>query len=220
MKKIIILICLVLTFSSCEIQYDGETRIVVEGQLIDKDGNSLSNKKIEINALGDGYIATDLISYTNTDQNGKFSLAFPSPKTDNLLMISINENEKNELQYKQIIALKKNFKNYKLNLNQVILYQETAITQLQLILKNTTTSKQLTDIKIEGLQANYYTDLNPIIATGNYTPPPQTVFDVLKNQNITLSYTVIDYSGSTAVITKYNENITINTEKVTHIITY
>ncbi|TDP03427.1 hypothetical protein [Flavobacterium sp. 245] len=220
MKKILLLFFTLLLCYSCEIQYDGETRIVVQGQLIDKNNNPVSNKKIEITTSTGGTFGTsDLISYTNSDADGRFTLIFPAPKNDSISIItSINEFQNNELQSKAINALKKNFRNYKLDLNQIVLYETKDITQLDFILNKTTNNKEIRDIQIEGLQSDSYIDLN---AKKNISHVINTHFDVIKNQNINLSYTIVDYSDPTKpVSTNYKAVIAVNSEKAIHTITY
>jgi protocatechuate 3,4-dioxygenase beta subunit len=58
----ILLIILIFIIIACEIQYDGETKIILTGKIIDKTGNPISNKNIEINIDGNGtYSSNDLM---------------------------------------------------------------------------------------------------------------------------------------------------------------
>lgn len=221
MKQIALFFCILFLVTSCEIQYDGETKIVLMGKLIDENGNSLSGKEIEVTVEGGGFLLSpsdDLISYGTSDQNGNFTLLFPAPKEDNSISISINDiiNQPNEFQSKTYIATKNNFENYKLDLNKITLYKQESITTLRLILNNTSTSKQLNDITIEGKMPNSWINLNPIPNTPHYL---ETYYGIIKNQNVILKYTVVDYSNS-ATPTNYNVSIPINNDAVTYTITY
>lgn len=229
MRKIIFLLFILFTCYSCEIQYDGETRLVVQGQLVDRNSNPIPNKRIEINNFSDGtYTPSDLISYTKTDSEGKFLMIFPAPKGEDIEIITILNgynfdddyatlNYATGFQNKSISALKKNFKNYKLDLNQVTLYKNDEITQLEIVLNKTSTTKQIRTIHAEGLQANDFTDLN----YKNENHYLETHFNVVKNQNVHLSYTIEDYSDPTKVVTTNHEAvIAVNSEKVIHSITY
>ncbi|KAF2331367.1 DUF4198 domain-containing protein [Flavobacterium daemonense] len=220
MKKILLLIFTLLLSYSCEIQYDGETRIVVQGQLIDRNNNPLSDKKITITTYSDDtYGGSDLISYANTDAEGRFTLVFPAPKSEEIfIQTSINEHQNNGLQSKIINALKKNFNNYKLDLKQVVLYETKDISQLDILLNKVSTNKQITNIHIEGLQAGYFTDLTTEI---NQNQLLTTRFDVIKNQTINLSYTLVDYTDPIKTVTTNQKAvIEINSENVIHTITY
>lgn len=220
MKRITLIICILFCLTSCEIQYDGETKIVVTGKIVDENDIPLSEKDIEVTISGGGFIlpSSDLISFGKSDQNGNFTLIFPAPKNGNQIFISINDiiNQTNEFQSKEIIAQKNNFENYKLNLNNITLYKNESITTLKLILNQTSTNKQLKDIKIEGKQPNNYIDLNPLQNNSDYL---NTNYYVIKNQTVVLKYTIIDFSNS-ATPTTHSISIPIINDAVTHTITY
>ncbi|WP_281240088.1 hypothetical protein [Flavobacterium praedii] len=228
MKKILVACCILYTFISCDIQYDGETKLVVTGKLIDNKGVPIpeTNVDILINGLGT-YSNSDIISYGKTDINGNFTYIFPAPGSENEINISINnfilnyntKNATNEFQSKQIIALLKNFKNYKLNLNTITLYRNEDITQLQIILNPKTDKKQLLDVTLDGNIITDFSNLNPL-ATPNYTPPIETNYSILKNQTLILKYKVVDYSSGTSITTENNISIPVSNEKVIFTLTY
>lgn len=220
MKRITLIICILFSLTSCEIQYDGETKIVVTGKIVDENDIPLSEKDIEVTISGGGFIlpSSDLISFGKSDQNGNFTLIFPAPKNGNQIFISINDiiNQTNEFQSKEIIAQKNNFENYKLDLNNITLYKNESITTLKLILNQTSTNKQLKDIEIEGKQPNNYIDLNPLQNNSDYL---NTNYYVIKNQTVVLKYTIIDFSNSSTPTT-HSISIPIINDAVTHTITY
>lgn len=221
MKRITLIICILFSLTSCEIQYDGETKIAVTGKIIDQNGNPIPNKNVDITIYSDDmYTPSDLISFGQSDQNGNFTLIFPAPKGEYDFSISINNlvNQTSEFQAKEISAKKNNFENYKLDLNDITLYKKESITTLKLILNKTSTNKQLTDIKIEGKQTSNYIDLNPnpLQTSPNYM---DTFYYVLKNQTIVLKYTIIDYSNA-ATPTQHSISIPIVNDAVTYPITY
>lgn len=230
MKKILLLLLTLFTLYSCDIQYDGETRIVVQGQLVDKDKNPISNKRVQINTYsGEGYgSSSDLISYGDTDAEGKFTLIFPAPKSDEVdIVTSINDsqyidysssqNPVSDYQSKAIRASNRNFINYKLEFNQIVLYKNDEITQLEIALNRISNTKQITEIHVEGNLAENIIDLTGKIEN-DYI---KTLFDVAKNQNLKISYTIRDYSNPANITsTKQEAVVTINSEKVIHTITY
>ena len=70
MKRITLILCILFSLISCEIQYDGETKIVVTGKIIDQNGNPIPEKNIDITIYSDDmYTPSDLISYGKSDQN-------------------------------------------------------------------------------------------------------------------------------------------------------
>lgn len=220
MKRITLILCILFSLISCEIQYDGETKIVVTGKIVGENDIPLSEKDIEVTISGGGFItpSSDLISFGKSDQNGNFTLIFPAPKDDYQIFISINDiiNQASEFQSKTYITTKNNFENYKLDLNKITLFSQESITTLRLILNQTSTNKQLKDIKIEGKQPNSYVYLDPVQNNSDYLV---NFYGVVKNQTIVLKYTVIDYSNS-ANPTNYSILIPINNDAVTYTITY
>jgi hypothetical protein len=220
MKRILLAFCVILTLSSCEIQYDGETKIVVTGKIVDENDIPLSEKDIEVTISGGGFItpSSDLISFGKSDQNGNFTLIFPAPKDDYQIFISINDiiNQASEFQSKTYITTKNNFENYKLDLNKITLFSQESITTLRLILNQTSTNKQLKDIKIEGKQPNSYVYLDLLQNNPDYLV---NFYGVIKNQTIILKYTIVDYSNS-ATPTTHSISIPIVNDAVTHTITY
>lgn len=219
MKRITLIICILFSLTSCEIQYDGETKIAVTGKIIDQNGNPIPNKNVDITIYSDDmYTPSDLISFGQSDQNGNFTLIFPAPKGEYDFSISINNlvNQTSEFQAKEISAKKNNFENYKLDLNDITLYKKESITTLKLILNKTSTNKHLKDIEIEGKQPNNYIDLNPLQNNSDYL---NTNYFLIKNQTIILKYTIIDYSNA-ATPTLHSISIPIINDAVTYTITY
>jgi len=220
MKQITLIFCTLFFLTSCEIQYDGETKIVVTGKIVDENDIPLSEKDIEIAISGGGFISpsSDLISFGKSDQKGNFTLIFPAPKNGDQIFISVNDiiNQFSEFQSKTYIATKNNFENYKLDLNEITLYKNESITTLKLILNKTSPNKQVTDIQIEGKLPNSFIELNPLQNNSYYLV---TNYSVIKNQNILLKYTIIDYSNSASPI-KHLISIPIVNDAVTYTITY
>lgn len=220
MKQILLITCIFFSLTSCEIQYDGETKIVVTGKIIDQNGIPIPEKKIYITVSGEStlFSPSDLISYGKSDQNGNFTLIFPAPKGEYDFTISINSliNQTSEYQAKDIIARKKNFENYKLDLDEITLFKNESITNLKLILNKVSSNKQLKDILIEGKQANSHIDLNSIQNGSDYL---ETNYFVVKNQTIILKYTVADLSSS-ATPTTHSISIPINNDAITYTISY
>lgn len=225
MKQLLLLFLTVFIFSSCDIQYDGGTRLVVQGQLVDRTKNPIPNKRIEINTStgGEAFSSNDLISFTTTDSEGKFTMVFPAPKNEGIIINTTinglypNDNDSALYQYKSIDALKKNFTNYKLNLDQIVLYRSDEITTLEILFNKTTANKQVTALNVQGIQSDDFIDLN----SNNENHYFETHFSVIRNQDVKISYTITDYSNpGKATTTNHEAVVTINTEKVIHVITY
>ncbi|WP_418264236.1 hypothetical protein [Flavobacterium faecale] len=214
MKQIVLAFCILLC--SCEIQYDGETKLVVTGKILDENGSPIQNKNIGVLIYGGGtFMPSDKISYGFSDSMGYFTLIFPAPKGDYNIMTVINEDD-NVFQDKHISSKIKNFNNYKLDLNAITLFRKESITSLRLILNNTTTKKGITSIEIEGKVPEFDVDLNLNPDNLGYF---NTYYNVIKNQTVSLKYTVSDFSTSPSSMS-YTISIPINSEAVTYTINY
>jgi hypothetical protein len=227
MKRIALLICILFLTASCEIEYDGETKLVITGKLIDQDKKSLANKDVEIRVLahyGFSKPISELISFGKSDNNGNFTLIFPAPRDENDLLILINEsiNQKVEFQTKRINALKLNFDNYKLDLHKITLFKNESITKLRLVVNNISKNKTVKDFKIEGKLATINVDLN---SNDLAQDDPHRNFNeianqtVVKNQTVILKYKVVDNSNNGAT-TLESVSIPINNDPVIYTITY
>lgn len=222
MKRLSVLICILFIVASCEIQYDGETRIVATGKIIDENGNALAAKDIQVTVLSDGYLfspSSDLISFGKSDQKGNFTLIFPTPRGEYDFLISINNliNQKSDFQSKEIIAKRINFDNYKLELDNIILYKNESITFLKLVLNGTSPNKQIKDIKIEGKQPNSEIDLNPLPDNSQFV---NTNFAIIKNQTIVLKYNIVEFANTGTTTTAQIVSIPVSNAAVTYTINY
>lgn len=220
-------VCLV----SCEtINYDGETRLVIEGNLRDDNGSPLPNQQMEIvvqkrnysNAITD----KDQISYGASDVDGKFQFVIPEPKGDNdFVDINVYINgSTSTYQFKGVRGIRKsNFSNYRYQLNDLVLYKNAAISNLTIQLNQLNSSNELTALDISGIRADTYLDINPLPDDNDTVGfGYETLFRVAKNQTVTLLYTVTNYSNpNNPVATNYSQPIVINADNtVTYLLTY
>ena len=227
MKNNLLIVLIIFTLFSCERPYDGEKRIVVEGQLINNQNQPIANKQIEIyigedsSSLESSFLyfgnqsRQEKISFGNTDNTGKFKLVFPSPKNDENIQIVYNETDKNSSYQNKIIFGKiSNFKNYRLNLGVKKLYNSDDYTLLKIIPVQVTTNASITDLKISALQIIFFEDLNNTIINQNI--PFETQFGVIKNQNFEITYKLI-VGGST---TNQSIPITVGDVPVNYTLNY
>lgn len=214
----------ILIFTSCGVQYDGETILNVKGNLTDASGNPIANQKVKIivgeNETG-GLLfpsaTSDIISFANTDWNGIFQFLFPAPINNNLITVEINTSPENTYLEKRIAARKDNFINYQLNLGTIKLYRPSEITELTLAYNKVSIgSIELKDVVLEGNTYSYYDDLY----SNQYENQYPNYFQVAKNQTLTLKYKTVDYSVYPNVISNYMEPILVANIPVTHTITY
>ena len=227
-KKLTLFIIAVCLASCNNIDYDGETRLVIEGNLRDETGAALANQQMEIiiqeRNYEDQYTDQDQISYGSSDANGNFQFVIPAPKGDNNFVdINVYINNGNSVyQFKGVRAIRKsNFTNYKYSLKDLTIYKNDAIADLTIQLNPATDNRVLTALDIDGIRADTYIDINPLPEDDTPGFDYENIFKVAKNQTVTLNYTVTDYSNpGTPVSTNFSEPIVVTTANVNYILNY
>ena len=215
MKKILVLL-IFFSFFSCEIQYDGEIKLQVSGKLIDKSGNTLTGKKIDVfiretgRSFTSSYIE-DLISFGISDNNGLFTFLIPTPINDNDILVKLSGSGFLD---KTISFKKNNFNNYKIDFQNITLTNKSEVTNLKLILNKISTNKEILDITIEALQYQKILDLNNnqlVIQFDDFLS-----YAVFKNQTVVLKYTIRE----NGINTNFSENVLIENDAIIKTITY
>jgi len=203
----LILICAALT--SCGVNYDGESRLVTQITVVDRDGSPIAGRPVDITVADDGDY--DVISNSVTDSNGHALLIFPTPDFDDKIQISIYGDGIWQYQYYHNLT-RLNFKDYKFVIN-TNLYRLLEITQLNIKLNHVNLDRHVGDIRIEGLQprTNVYFQSQPSNLP-SYPDEPVSFF-VLQEQSITLHYTIYQDSGPQ----EYTETVQIGTD---HLLDY
>lgn len=229
-KKIAFFFILAASLSSCnDIYYDAETRLIIEGQLVDKNGAAIPNQAIDIQIVEkDKYYFSenwDIISSGNSGADGHFRFIIPGPEDpDNRITVRINYTDFFEynrpFQNKSFLNIqKKDFVDYIYNFNQVVLYSPSDITSLIVYADQINAHNSLKIESLEGFRADRIFFVNP--EPTNLVSPPEYYFDVRKNQTVTLHYSITDHSDpDNPVTTDYSLPIQIDSEVATHIITY
>jgi len=214
MKKYLLYV-LAMVFCSCAIEYDGETRLVVESYVRDTEGNPIAGKAVSI-TVSDGY-STDNISNGTTDSNGRSLLIFPSPKSDSTTVhISFAADENHQGKHFTNIS-KDDFGNYKLVLDDITLFRTEQITTLNIELNQTASTVRLNEYWIEGDSPESNIDYDVDVSE------PQTYsfpinLQLLKNQEVILYYSITDMNTMTT--TESFVNIAIGNDPVTYVLTY
>ena len=213
MKKFIILFTLIL--SSCGIEYDGETKIVVKGKVVDDNNNPIINKEVNL------YVSKNEIYFpfffyapseennigkTTTNNNGEYTMVIPKPRENySEIIVETNSavNNLNQKQYRNIQI--GNFINYELNLPTSILYNKNDLATLNIIPNQINQNNELKNIELIGLVPNEVEYFN--------LPEDYYFYDELerlvkKNQTIILRYTVMNHNTNTTSV--IDENIVID----------
>lgn len=213
MKKILIVLFVLLT--SCGIEYDGGTKIVVKGKITTSDNLPLENQEVNLYvSRDDAYIPflyyspseTNFIGKTLTNRNGEYTIVIPKP-TNNFSEIIVETNSNsNNLNRKQFRNIQNsNFTNFELILPNSILFNKSDLTILSIELNNVNPENELKKIELIGILPNEIEFINSL-------ENEEYFFDfnrlVKKNQTIVLRYTVFNYNTNATTI--QDENIIID----------
>lgn len=224
MKKIIIVFVLIL--SSCGIEYDGETKIVVKGKVVDENNNPIINK--EVNLYVSRYEAAipfvfylpyeqNNIGKAVTNNNGEYTMVIPKPANNYSEIIVETNSTDNNLNQKQFRNIQvENFINYELNLPTSILYNKLDLATLNIIPNNVNPNNELKKIELIGFVPNEIEYLN---FPESYSFTSQLERLVKKNQTVILKYTVLNLTTNTTSI--IDENIVIdNSNQIDYTLNY
>ncbi len=215
MKKLLLLPILLLLFSSCEVQYNGDTRFIIKANIIDEEGNPIENVQVDVNAERDNL--SDNISYAHTDENGFSFQAFPPLKSQGTFSIDINPDRKT-YQSKIIYNIKESdFQNLILDLGSVTLIKNENIINFKIQLNRINESNFIERIEINALSPEEFVDYQGNLEENYY---PETYFTILKNQNFTIFYSVRDISTTPPTLTDYSVNVSVGTESATYQLEY
>lgn len=211
MKKIIAL--LLLVFSSCGIPYDGQTIVNVKIDVIDANNTPITNQNITIYSY-DGIVDSNDASFTKkTDTNGSINFKMFQPNYD--FEIS-TDSELGFLPVRLIQFSKNNFLDYNLNVGTITLYKLDDLTQFFITLNQTSSNKILEKIEIDAQK--YESIINRSSLIDNSQQEIQTAFELKKNQNFTLKYSLKNLTSNT--LEEFQENFTIGTNPVNYTLTY
>ncbi len=148
-KTILLLLFIVLTSFQCErLNFDGETKEIISGQILDKNNLPLANVSVRLFHEG-GYSVENNTTNTKTKPDGSFYIIHPKVLNADRATLFINENKENGLQLKRINAYP-NFKyvNFERKFNAIKLFPEADMVNVQLIFDTSSSGKTVTNIRI------------------------------------------------------------------------
>lgn len=192
---------LLLVLVSCEIEYDGETKLLVKGIIIDDNNNPITNQDIKLFVSRASssvpfvfYLPSEsnFIGKATTDSNGAYTMVIPKPQSNfSEILILINE-EQNQYIQKQLRNIQiENFINYELNLGVKKIYNVSSLSLLTVTPNQINSNKELIRIEYIGEVANEIEYINPLATDYQYY---EMTKKVRKNQNLVIRYTLKNYS--------------------------
>ena len=204
--KRILFILLVLTTISCEVEYDGETKLVVKGNVKNENSDVINNKEIKLFVTrNSSYLPfifyypseTNFIGKVFTDDSGNFTMVIPKPKNNfDEIIVEIND-DSNLLNSKRIVNIQTdNFNNYELNLGEFKLFNKSNLCHLQIIPNQINPENELLELNYEGEVANELSFYN---LPEGYSYYYETDKNVRKNQTIQLNYKFRNYISNSII---------------------
>ena len=217
-KAFLFLLFIVLTSFQCErLNFDGETKEIISGQILDKNNQPLPNISVRLFHEG-GYSVESNTANTRTKQDGSFYIIHPKVINADRTTLFINEGGENGLQFKRINA-NPNFKYVKFErkFNTIKLYAETDIISVQLIFDTSTSGKTVANIKI--IENDASNEINIFELEQNDFYNYFFMGNTLKNSSCIVSYdvytnlnftpTTLTHSFTTTDV-NYEETIIVN----------
>jgi hypothetical protein len=225
MKKIVILLVLILSSCTNEIQYLGTEKVVIKGKLITENNVPIPNHKISVNIIkygdsswfGSSY-ENNLIAFGNTDSNGNYTFVFPKPS--NFDDIEITTNEEDIIYNSQKISQfnMDDFLNFQFDAPTMKIFEKQNLTKLKITLNPQSSNTALKKIEYIGQVAEENIRIN-ITPETEYYNNIQLNKMVKKNQTLIVRYTKINYTTNVTTVT--DENVIIdNSDQINYILNF
>ena len=218
MKKILLLLT-TLFFISCQIQYDGGSKFIVQTKVVDKNGTPIPEVPVSVRVSSGGL--SDEISLSETNKDGFATLLFPPPENEGAT-ISISYfpdyyNDATSIYYaKEIDQLKKtDFSDYLYDTGIVILLKEADVTEFTVLKEQINQSNQITAFSTDAVSTE---SIPSSFSELNYYFPIS--IKVLKNHTFTVNYSITNYSTSPQTVTNYSEQVTAGNVPFSYTIVY
>ncbi|MFD0778081.1 hypothetical protein ACFQZF_05930 [Flavobacterium myungsuense] len=154
--KIVLGLFILFTFLSCEIQYDGGTKLIVKGKIIDENNQPIANKDVKlivsISTLEQRVFPFEenYIGRAISKKDGSFVIAIPRPINFGQIIVETNSDD-NLLNQKQFVNIQMdNFENYELVLPETKLFKKTDLCTLNVELNQVDFNNRIISIDYIG----------------------------------------------------------------------
>ncbi|MBF02834.1 MAG: hypothetical protein CMP76_06010 [Flavobacterium sp.] len=214
MKNILLVLLLYVTIS-CQIEYDGETKLVIKGTVLNENNTPLTNHEINVfvskNSSFVPYIYYSPSEINNigkafTDTFGNFTIVIPKPERNfTEIIVEIND-DSNSFNSTRIINIQNdNFNHYEMQLGVYKLFNKSNLCELIIIPNNINSENELLEISYQGEIADELVFYN---LPEEYNFYYDNIKKVVKNQTILLNYTIKNHIENT--LTNFQEEIQID----------
>lgn len=216
MNKIALYFLLFIFTTACSVPYDGERRYIFETTVLDSGNNPIPNVSCNVvfyktsigtydNSFYYDTYDSDLITTAQTDSNGKVRLIFPPAINYDFVKIEIRNNSANSQQsgFDFINIQESDFTNFKITEPAINIYAINELVQLEVFVVNTSNTKFVSNIELIGQERVTFKDFLPPNIDNNPGLVNNKVYEVVKNQVVTLKYdiTTISENGLQSITT-------------------
>jgi 5-hydroxyisourate hydrolase-like protein (transthyretin family) len=218
MKYCIFLVFLFLVYS-CDIQYDGDTRLIIDTTVKDmEDGTPLQNIPYQV-IVTNGY-TTETISSGTTDNQGRLLSIFPAPTLDTDF-IQLRIEPQNTYKKQEFIRIQKSdFIDYKISPFSNGLAKIDNLVELTLEINQITTQTFLSELSIDAIKPDLTINYNPENDEDIYNPYYYQPILLFKNQTFNLKYKVRNFNVNPPSETYYTIPLVIENENLNYEINY
>jgi hypothetical protein len=200
----------ILLFGAC-ISYDGNSRLMVEGRLLDREGNPIPNLPVTVLAQKAGiyipfvFYIPDVNNNVNqqlTDSDGRFKMLFPEPINADEIVIAANRSTRKfpaneKVNSRTIFNIQvSNFFRNTLSLGNLELFDVSETIELTIEMKPAAPGDgKGVRLRFEGLSLDQQDDFNRTMS-GYIFPEVYQRLSVATNQVGAIYYDVVDLNGN------------------------
>lgn len=208
--KALLLLTSILLLSAC-ISYDGNSRLMIEGRLVDRDGSPISGTPVAVLAQKAGiyipfvfYIpdVNNSINQQLTDSEGRFKMLFPEPIDAEEIVIAVNRSTlkypaNDKINNRTIFNVQvSNFNRNALSLGDLELFDVAQTTDLTIEMKpSSPVDRKGVRLRFEGLTLNQEDDFNRTMSGYTFSEVYQRL-SVATNQFGVIYYDVVDFNDN------------------------
>lgn len=208
MIRILFILLASITLQGCGIEYDGATKNIFEGTVIDETGNPLQDIEVKVwysNGHSKDYAGIDV-----TDTNGNYLIIAPSAKEEIVIELQVNKSRYNDpantfYSETSVVNITKEVVkayNYKLSFNDIQLFPRNAGVELKLNFDNQFSQNQsIIKLNVIGMVNESYTDydfsyINDMYeySFSDFNFQNTLRYYVATNQTLVVKYMLSDYS--------------------------
>jgi hypothetical protein len=200
----------ILLLSAC-ITYDGNSRLMVEGRLLDREGNPIPDIPVTVLAQKAGiyipfvFYIPDVNNNVNqqlTDSDGRFKMLFPEPIDADEIIVAVNRPtlkypSNDKINSRTIFNVQvSNFRQNALSLGELELFDVDQTTDLTIEMKpSSPADRKGVRLRFEGLTRNQEDDFNRTMSGYIFSEVYQRL-SVATNQVGAIYYDVVDFNDN------------------------